>query len=111
MSPTGFYAIKENMRRGRPAWLFLGLVMLGILWPVVAGAISCGDCCEGGTSTCGTLGTGFSLCCFHSASTLPVTPPPGFVPVGSFRLAVADETGGPPPCPRDILHVPLAFLT
>jgi hypothetical protein len=99
------------MRRGRLAWLFLGLVALGILGPVVAGAVSCGDCCEGRTGTCGTPTTGFSLCCFHSASTLPDLPPSGFTPVDGFRLVPVNETGGPPPVPRDILHVPLAFLT
>jgi hypothetical protein len=53
------------MRRGRLAWLFLGLGVLGILWPVVAGAVSCGDCCAGRTSACGQPPTsGFSLCCY-----------------------------------------------
>ena len=100
------------MRRSRPAWLFLGLVVLGILWPVVAGAISCGDCCEGPTSDCGKLPTtGFSLCCFHSVSTLPTPPPSGFALVYSFRLAVADETFHLPPFSRDILHVPRILLT
>ncbi|HEX7182364.1 MAG TPA: hypothetical protein VF756_11010 [Thermoanaerobaculia bacterium] len=100
------------MRRGRLAWLFLALVVLGILWPVVAGAVSCGDCCEGRTGTCGTpAATGFSLCCFHSASTLPDPPLSGFAPVYSSRLTPTDEIGAPPPCPRDILHVPRALLT
>jgi hypothetical protein len=99
------------MRRGRSAWLFLALVALGICWPVVARAVSCGDCCEGKTGTCGTPTTGFSLCCLHSTSTLPDLPPSCFVSVEGSRVAPADETGGPPPSPRDILHVPRALLT
>jgi hypothetical protein len=99
------------MWRGRLAWLFLALVVVGVLWPTVAGAVSCGDCCKSRTSACGIPATGFSLCCFHSASTLPHVPPLGFVPLEGTRLATADETGGPPPCHRGILHVPRAFLT
>lgn len=99
------------MWRGRFAWLFLSLVVLGVLWPVVAGAVSCGDCCAGRTGTCGTATTGFSLCCLHSVSTLPDLLRSGFTPVEGARLALADENGNPPPHPRDILHVPRAFLT
>jgi hypothetical protein len=102
---------KKLMTRGRSAVLFLALVALGILWPVVAGAVSCGDCCQRRSSTCGIPATGFSLCCFHSASTLPDLPPAGFVPLDSSRLSIADETVSPPPCPRGILHVPRPVLT
>jgi hypothetical protein len=89
-----------------PSWLFLGILALGVMWPVIAGAISCGDCCTGGMD-CGVPTTGFSLCCFHSASTLPDSPATGPAAAEVFRLAVLDETGGPPPDPRSILHVPL----
>jgi hypothetical protein len=99
------------MWRGRLAWLFLGLVAIGVLWPAVAGAVSCGDCCGKRTSACGIPVTGFSLCCFHSASTLPALPPSGFVPVEAAHLSPMDETGGPPPHPRGILHVPRSLLT
>lgn len=99
------------MRRGRSAWLFLALVALGILWPAVAGAVSCGDCCEESKRNCGTPTTGFSLCCFHSASTLPDLPLVGFTLAVSSPLSSADQTGVPPPNPRDILHVPRTFLT
>jgi len=99
------------MWRGRLAWLFLGLVVVGVVWPVVAGAVSCGSCCESRkSSACGIPATGFSLCCFHSASTLPDLPPAGMAPVAVSRLAMVDETGVPPPSPRDILHVPRSFL-
>jgi len=99
------------MCRGRSAWLFLALIALGIGWPVVAVAVSCGDCCEAGTGTCGIPVTGFSLCCFHSASTLPERPPSCSVPVEGSLMSPADEIAGPPPSPRDILHVPRTFLT
>lgn len=103
---------KQDMWRGRLTWIFLGLVVVGVLWPVVAGAVSCGGCCKSRTSACGNLpATGFSLCCFHSATIIPAQPPSGFVPVDGSRLAPVDETGGPPPPPQDILHVPIALLT
>lgn len=76
------------------------------MWPVIAGAMSCGDCCKGGMN-CGVPTTGFSLCCFHSASTLPALPLVDPAPAEESRLAAADETGGPPPDPRSILHIPL----
>lgn len=94
------------MSSRRLAWLFLGLLTLGVMWPVIAGAMSCGDCCEGGME-CGVPTTGFSLCCLHSASTLPALPPASPAPAEGTRLVAADETGGPPPDPRSILHVPL----
>jgi len=50
--------------------------------------------------------TGFSLCCFHSASTFPDLPPLSVEPIQVPGLAAVDETGGPPPDPRGILHVP-----
>ena len=90
----------------RLSWLFLALLTLGVMWPVIAGAMSCGDCCQGGMS-CGVPTTGFSLCCFHSASILPDSPAASLAPAEVSRLAVMDETGGPPPDPRSILHVPL----
>jgi hypothetical protein len=98
------------MERRRLAWLFLLLLSVGVFWPVAAG-VYCGDCCEGRTRTCGTPTTGFSLCCFHSVSTLPDLPPSGFVSADVSLLAAADEAGGPSPHPRDILHVPRPFLT
>lgn len=95
------------MRRGLSAWLFLSLVLLGIFGPVVAGAASCEDCCGERTNACGKLpAAGFSLCCFHSASTLPEPPPSGLAPIEGSRLAAGDETAGLPPLSRDILHVP-----
>ena len=99
------------MGRRRLAWLFLGLLAAGVLWPAVAGAISCGDCCKGRTSTCGVPTTGFSLCCFHSASTVPEPPPSGLAPAAGSRIAAVDESGGPPPDLRGILHVPKTSLT
>jgi hypothetical protein len=97
-------------RRCRLAWLFLGLLVAGVLWPAVAGAVSCRDCCgKERPSRCAIPTTGFSLCCFHSASTLPELPPSGPVPVAIDLLAAADESGGPPPDPRGILHVPKAL--
>jgi hypothetical protein len=98
------------MWRGRSAWLFLGLIVLGVLWPVVAGAVSCGDCCQRRPSTCGIPATGFSLCCFHSLSTLPALPSSGFQPADFTRFEAQDESSGPPPDPHDILHVPRLFL-
>jgi hypothetical protein len=95
------------MSSRRLAWLFLGLLTLGVMWPVVAGAMSCGDCCEGGMGDCGVPTTGFSLCCLHSASILPELPPASPAPAEGVRLSAADETEGPPPDPRSILHVPL----
>ena len=97
------------MYRCRRARFFLLLLALGVLWPVAAGAI-CGDCCEERTSTCGTPTTGFSLCYFHSASTLPELPPSGFVRLQISLLAPAEEREAPIPHPRDILHVPRASL-
>lgn len=94
------------MSSRRVAWLFLGLLTLGVMWPVVAGAIACGDCCKGGMA-CGVPTGGFSLCCFHSASTLPEPPPASPAPAEGPSLAAADESGGPPPDPQSILHVPL----
>lgn len=98
------------MRRRRIASLFLILLAVGVLWPAVAGAVSCGGCCKERPGACGIPTTGFSLCCFHSFSILPDLPPPGFVPAVVSRLAAADESGGPPPDPSGILHVPRAFL-
>lgn len=96
------------MDRRRFAWLFLSLLALGVLWPAVAGTLTCGDCCKSRTSTCGIPTTGFSLCCFHSSSTVPEPPPADFTPAASSTLAAANESGGPPPDPRGILHVPKA---
>jgi len=98
------------MGRRRIASLFLLLLAAGVLWPAVAGAVSCGDCCKSRPKTCGIPTTGFSLCCFHSVSTLPELPPSGLAPAAVSRLAAADESGGPPPDPRGILHVPRLFL-
>lgn len=101
---------KKAMGRGRLAWIFLGLVALGVLWPVLAGAVSCGDCCHRSSPCGGTTTTGFSLCCFHSVSTPPELPPVSFVAVDGSRLVAVDEIGGPPPSPHGILHVPLEIL-
>jgi len=98
------------MGRHRLAWLFLGLLAVGVLWPTVAGAISCGDCCKSRTSTCGVPTTGFSLCCFHSASTLPELPPSGLTPAAGCRIAAADESGGPAPDLQGVFHVPRTSL-
>lgn len=99
------------MGRRRLAGLFLSLLVMGVLWPAVAGAISCGDCCKARTSACGSLPTtGFSLCCFHSASTVPEPPPAGLTPAAGSSIAADDESGGPPPDLRGILHVPKTFL-
>lgn len=97
---------KNVMRRCRRAQLFLVLLVLGVLWPVAALAVSCGDCCAGRTSACTIPATGFSVCCFHSASTLPDLPSSSFEPIEGSRLACEDETGGPPPDLRGVLHVP-----
>jgi hypothetical protein len=98
--------------RRRLAWLFLGLLVAGVLWPAVAGAMSCKDCCgKERPSRCAIPTTGFSLCCFHSLSTLPELPPSGPAPVAIDRLAAADESGGPPPEPQGILHVPKALFS
>src|SRR5688572_30693839 len=100
--------------RRRLAWLFLGLLVVGVLWPAVAGAISCGggDCCDGERSrTCGVATSGFSLCCLHSVSTLPDLPPSGPAPAASGLLAADDEHGGPSPDLPGILHVPKAFFS
>ena len=95
------------MGRRRFAGLFLRLLVVGVLWPAVAGVISCGDCCKSRTNACGNLpATGFSLCCFHSASTVPEPPPAGFTPAAGSTIAADDESGGPPPDLRGILHVP-----
>ena len=103
------------MGRRRLASLFLALLAVGVLWPAVAGAISCGshgDCCDGERArACGAATSGFSLCCLHSFSTLPELPPSGPAPVAIDRLAASDESGGPPPEPRGILHVPKALLS
>ena len=94
------------------AWLFLGLLVAGVLWPAVAGAVSCKDCCgKERPSRCEIPTTGFSLCCLHSFSTLPDLPPSGSAPVATDRLTIADERGGPPPAPRGILHVPKALFS
>jgi hypothetical protein len=85
--------------------------MVGLLWPAVAGAIACGGCCKERPGTCSVPTTGFSLCCFHSASTLPDLPPSGFAPVSVARLAAPDETSGPAPDLQGILHVPKPLLT
>lgn len=100
------------MHRRRLASLFLILLAVGVLWPAVAGAVSCGggECCKERRGTCSIPTTGFSLCCFHSVSTLPDLPPSGLVPAVVSHLAAADESGGPPPDPSGILHVPKAFL-
>ena len=98
------------MLRRRSAWLFLVLVAVGVLWPAVAGAISCGDCCKGKSNACGVAMTGFSLCCLHSVSTLPSLPPSSAGPTRSDLLVLTDEMGAPPPEPRGILHVPKAHL-
>jgi hypothetical protein len=95
----------------RRAWLFLGLLVVGLLWPAVAGAIACGGCCKERPGACKVPTTGFSLCCFHSASTLPDLPSSGFVPTSAARLAPADETSGPAPDLQGILHVPKPLLT
>ena len=92
------------------AWLFLALLTIGVLWPAVAGAISCRDCCGKERSrTCGIPTTGFSLCCLHSVSTLPELPLAGLATAAVDRLVADDESGGPPPEPGGILHVPKAL--
>lgn len=93
------------MWRRRPAWLFLGIVVLGLLLPVVAGAVSCGDCYEGRQGSCDRL-TSVSLFYYHSASSVPAQPDSGFALAGSSRLISMDETRGLPPLSWDILHVP-----
>ena len=101
------------MRRRRTASLFLILLAVGVLWPAVAGAVvprGGGGCCKERPGACGIPTTGFSLCCFHSVSILPELTPPGFVPAVVYHLAAGDESGGPPPDPSGILHVPRAFL-
>jgi hypothetical protein len=101
------------MRRCRIASLFLILLAVGVLWPAVAGAVvprGGGGCCKERPGACGIPTTGFSLCCFHSFSTLPELQPPAFVPAVTYHLAAADESGAPPPDPSGILHVPRAFL-
>lgn len=102
------------MRRCLRARLFLVLLAVGVLWPVVALALSCGDCCESRTSACGNPAngpvTGFSVCCFHAASTLPDPPPSSFQPIESSRLVYEDETEAPPPDLQGILHVPRLSL-
>ncbi|HWN41306.1 MAG TPA: hypothetical protein VNW71_03750 [Thermoanaerobaculia bacterium] len=98
------------MRRCLRARLFLVLLAVGVLWPVVALAISCGDCCESRTSACSIPATGFSVCGFHAASTLPDPPPSSFQPIESSRLAYEDETEAPPPDLQGILHVPRLSL-
>ncbi|HEV2855840.1 MAG TPA: hypothetical protein VHC97_23835 [Thermoanaerobaculia bacterium] len=102
-----------KMGRRRLASLFLVLLAVGVLWPAVAGAVSCGggDCCKERSRTCGIPTTGFSLCCLHSVSTLPDLPRTGVAPVAIDRLAADDESGGPPPEPRGILHVPKALFS
>lgn len=103
------------MSRRRLAWLFLVLLAVGVLWPAVAGAISCGnhgDCCDGERArTCGVATSGFSLCCLHSVSTLPDLPPPGPALAASERLSAGDEYGGPSPDLQGILHVPKAIFS
>lgn len=98
------------MARRRSAWLFLFLLAVGVLSPALAGAMACGDCCEGKSKACGVATTGFSLCCLHSVSTLPGLPPSSVAPARSDLLVLADEMGAPPPEPRGILHVPKAHL-
>ena len=98
------------MARRRSAWLFLVFLAVGVLSPALAGAISCGDCCEGKSNACGVATTGFSLCCLHSVSTLPGLPPSSIAPTESDLLVLADEVGAPPPELRGILHVPKASL-
>src|SRR5687767_11971853 len=102
------------MGRRRIASLFLVLLAVGVLWPVVAGAISCGDgdCCDEERSrTCGVATSGFSLCCLHSVSTLPDLPQSGPAPTESGCLAADDEHGGPSPDLQGILHVPKALFS
>lgn len=97
------------MRRSS-AHLFLALAVLGVLGPLALLAASCGgcgDCCEGDHS-CGAPTGGFSLCCLHSVSNLPVLPLSGVELVPGPSLASRSERGSLPPEPRGILHVPKA---
>jgi hypothetical protein len=91
------------MRRCLLARLFLVLLALGVLWPVVALAVSC---CESQTSACSIPATGFSVCCFHAASTLPDPPPSSFQPIEGSRLVFEDDREAPYPDLPGILHVP-----
>lgn len=97
--------------RRATAIVFLCVLAVGVLWPALAGVVRCGDCCHARSHTCGIPATGFSLCCFHSASTLPAVPLPTFVLAAGSCVHLADEEGGPPPAPRGILHVPKPVLT
>jgi hypothetical protein len=97
--------------RRAAAVFFLLLLALGVVWPAVAGVVRCGDCCHTSRPrTCDVPATGFSLCCFHSASTLPPVPRPAVAMAARPFVPPADQKGGPPPDPRGVLHVPKALL-